>query len=250
MNLKLVIAAVALVISILVSALFSYKTYSTDFPCFYYVASTILDPQASNEDIYRYTEDTENRYSIPEKKEVKDTLLYSVPAAYLLAPLGLMPYYMAKATMIFLNMVAYLFAVAMILKLSNASSRDITWGTAIACLWLPFFHTIGFANIDAFILFLVASAVFAVTSGHPYLCGALFATYLWLNAVNPVLVFLYPVIIGITTALITVFAKSDDYPLLASFAIPAVFLAMPRLEYNHLTLLVFTYGYLLASKKI
>ena len=106
MNLKLVIAAVALVISILVSALFSYKTYSTDFPCFYYVASTILDPQASNEDIYRYTEDTENRYSIPEKKEVKDTLLYSVPAAYLLAPLGLMPYYMAKATMIFLNMVA------------------------------------------------------------------------------------------------------------------------------------------------
>ena len=105
MNLKRIVAAVALAISFLVSAIFSYKTYNTDFPCFYYVASTVLDPQASNEDIYRYADDKENKYSIPEKKEVKDTLLYSVPAAYLLAPLALMPYYTAKTVMIFLNVV-------------------------------------------------------------------------------------------------------------------------------------------------
>lgn len=310
MNSKLIIAAVALATSILVSALLSYKTYDTDFPCFYYVASTVLDPQASNEDIYRYTEDRENKYSIPEKKEIKDTLLYSVPAAYVLAPLALMPYYAAKATMIFVNLLAYLIAVAMILRLARASSREITWGMAISSLWLPFLHTVGYAQINGLILLLVASAVLVVTRGYWHLCGALIAcaalfklfpvaialvfglrswrvlvgffvvfaiaflvpgstkwvstlsnfltddaryatygTYLWLKEVNPVLVFLYPLIIVTMTALITLFAKDDDYPLLASFAIPAVLLAMPRLEYNHLTLLAFTYGYLFASKQ-
>jgi hypothetical protein len=304
---KLIVVAVALTISILVSVLFSYKTYNTDFPCYYYVASTILDPHASNEDVYGYPEDRGNKYSIPEIKEIKDRFLYSIPAAYFLAPLALMPYYTAKTTMIFLNMVAYLFAVATILKLSNVSSRGIIWGMAISCLWLPFLHTIIYAQINALILMLVALAVLAVTRGYPYLCGALLAfaslfklfplaialvlglrnrrvlvglsvvigafflvpgstkwistmsnfvneegrlpIYLWLKAVNPVLIFLYPALIGIVTALITIIAKDDDYPLLASFAIPAVFLAMPRLGYYHLTLLVFTYGYLLASKK-
>jgi hypothetical protein len=209
--------------------------------------------------------------------------------------------------MIFLNMVAYLFAVATILKLSNVSSRGTTWGMAISCLWFPFLHTLGYAQINALILLLVALAVLAVTKGYPYLCGALFAfaslfklfplaialilglrnrrvliglsivfgasflvpgstkwistmsnfvneevrlpTYLWLKAVNPVLVFLYPLLIGIVTALITIIAKDDDYPLLASFTIPAVFLANPRLGYHHLVLLVFTYGYMFASNK-
>ena len=305
-----IIFAVALAISILVSALFSYKTYNTDFPVYYYVASTILDPQASNEDIYRYTEDRENKYSIPEKKEAREFFLYSVPVAYFLAPLALMPYYTAKATMIFLNMVAYLFAVAMILKLANASSREIAWGTAISCLWLPFLHTLAYAQVNALILLLVALAVFAVTKGHPYLCGVLiacaalfklfplavalvlglrnwrvwvgfsvlfgaslltpgsmkwlstlsnfvrddatyatYATHLWLRQIHPVLVFAYPLLIGAVTVSNTLLAKDDDYPLLAAFAIPAVFLGMPRLEYYHLTLLVFTYGYLFASKK-
>jgi hypothetical protein len=307
MNLKLVIVAVVLAMSILVSVLFSYKTYNTDFPLYYYVASTILDPQTSNEDVYRYPEDRGNKYSIPEKTEVKDPFLYSIPAAYFLAPLAWMPYYTAKTTMIFLNIVAYLFAVAMILKLSNVSSREITWGLAISCLWLPFLHTLVFAQINALILLLVALGVLAVSRGYPYLCGVLIAfasliklfplaialvlglrnrrvlvgfsvvfgasflvpgstkwmstmydfvneevrlpTYLWLKAVNPVLVSLYPVLIGIVTAWITIIAKDDDYPLLASFAIPAVFLAMPRLGYYHLTLLMFTYGYLFSSKK-
>ena len=307
MKFKLIIVAIGFAISILVSALISYKTYNTDFPLYYYVASTILDPKASNEDVYRYPEDRGNKYSIPEKTQVRDPYLYSIPAAYFLAPLALIPYYTAKTTMIFLNMAAYLFAVATILKLSNVSSREITWGMAISCLWLPFLHTLVYAQINSLIFSLVALAVLAVTRGYPYLCGALVAfaslfklfplaialvlglrnrrvlvgfsvvfgasflfpgstkwistmsnfvneevrlpTYLWLKSVNPVLVYLYPVLIGTVTALITIISKDDDYPLLASFAIPAVFLAMPRLGYYHLTLLVFTYGYLLASKK-
>lgn len=307
MNPKLIIIAVSLAISISVSMLFSYKTYNTDFPLYYFVASTILDPQASNEDVYRYPEDRENKYSIPEKTQEKNPYIYSVPAAYFLTPLAWMPYYAAKTTMIFLNMIAYLFSVATVLKLSNASGRQITWGTAISCLWLPFLHTLIFAQINALILLLVVLAVLAVTRGYPYLCGALFAVasllklfplavalilgvrnwrvlvgfsivfgasflvpgstkwistmlsfmneevrvpaYLWLKGINPDLVFLIPVLIGAVTALIALLAKDDDYPLLASFAIPATFLAMPRLGYYHFTLLALTYAYLFASKQ-
>jgi hypothetical protein len=307
MNLKLIISAVGFATSIFVSAFFSYKTYNSDFPVYYYVASTILDPQASNEDVYRYPEDRGNKYSIPEKKEAREFFLYSIPAAYFLAPLALMPYYTAKAVMIFLNIMSYLFAVAIILKLGNVSGRWIAFGVAISVLWLPFLQTLSYGQVNALITVLVALAVLALTRGYPYLCGALFAFaslfklfplaialvlglrnrqvlvgfsvvfgasflvpgstkwistmsnflneevrlpfYLWLKAVNPVLSFLYPVLIGTVTALITIISKEDDYPLLASFAIPAVFLAMPRLGFYHLTLLVLTYGYLFSSKK-
>ena len=307
MSRKLVFIAAAFATSIFVSAIFSYRGHNTDFPVYYYVASTILDPQASHEDVYRYPEDTQNKYSIPEKKEARDLFPYSIPAAYVFAPLALMPYYTAKTTMILVNMIAYVFAVATILRSSNATSREITWGTAISCLWLPFLHTLGYAQINALILLLVTSAVLAVTRGYPYVCGGLLAcaalfklfplaialvlglrnrriligfsvvfgasffvpgstawistlsnfmkedvrlpTYLWLKSISPVLIYVYPAFIGIVTALIALFAKDDDYSLLTSFAIPAAFLAMPRLGYYHLTLLAFPYGYLFASKQ-
>src|SRR3990172_1715732 len=67
MNRKFGIVVLAFAVSIFVSALLSYKIYNSDFPVYYFVASTILDPQASPGDVYRYPEDTENKYSIPKR---------------------------------------------------------------------------------------------------------------------------------------------------------------------------------------
>jgi hypothetical protein len=189
----------------------------------------------------------------------------------------------------------------------NVSKWGFAWGIAISCLWLPFLHTLVYAQINALLLLLVALAVLAVTRGFPYSCGALLAfaslfklfplavglvlglrnhriliglsfvigvsllvpgsskwistvsrfviedmgspIYLYLKALNPVFVLLYPLLIGAVTALIAITAKDDDYPMLASFAIPAAFLAMPPLGYYHLTLLVFPYVCLIASKE-
>jgi hypothetical protein len=173
MNWKLLIVAVAFAASIFVSAFLSRMTYNTDFPAFYSAASTILDPIASPRDVYR--DDLDKRYPVPEKKEVKTLFIYSLPVAFILAPLAWMSYYTAKAMMIFLNIVSYLSAVAIILKLGNVPGRWIGWGMGISCLWLPFIATLEHAQVNAIILLLVALAVLAVTRGYPYLCGVLLA---------------------------------------------------------------------------
>jgi hypothetical protein len=308
MNWKLLVVAVAFAASIFVSAILSLKTYNTDFPMYYSAASTILDPEASPEDVY--DADAQKQYAIPERKEVETPYVYSLLVAFLFTPLAWMPYYTAKAVMIFLNIMSYLFAVAIILKLGNVSDRWIAFGVAISVLWLPFIHTLLFGQVNALITVLVALAVLAVTRGSPYLCGVFIAfaalfkffplaialvlglrdrrivigfavvfgatflipgatkwiatilnflnedrgslTYIWVravSAVSPVLFFMYPVIIGSVTAFLAAMAKDDDYPLLTAFAITAVFLAMPRLAYYHLTVLVLTYGYLFSMKE-
>jgi hypothetical protein len=303
MNRKLLIVALGFAASIFVSAFLSRVTYNTDFPAFYSAAATILDPSASPQDVYH--DDLDKRYPVPEKKEVKTLYIYSLPVAFLLAPLAWMPYYTAKAMMIFLNITTYLSAVAIILHLGNIPGRWIGWGMGLSCLWLPFIATLEHAQVNAFILLLVASAVLSATKNYPYLCGALLAIaalfklfplaiglvlgirnrrifigftalfgasfllpgssvwistiwklgktaaplYVWLKTIHPVLVFIFPFLIGSMTALITVMTKDDDYPLLTAFAIPAVFLAMPLLGYFHLTLLVFSYGYVFSSRE-
>ncbi len=303
MNWKLIIVSVAFAVSIFVSVGLSRMTYNTDFPAFYFAAATILDPDASPQDVYR--DDLDKRYPVPEKKEVKTLFIYSLPVAFILSPLAWMPYYTAKAMMIFLNIVSYLSAVAIVLHLGSIPGRRIVWGMALSCLWLPFLATLKHAQVNAIILLLVALAVLSVTRGYPYLCGALLALaalfklfplaiglvlgirnrrvfigfttlfgasfllpgssvwistiwnlgkaeaplYVWLKSMHPLLVSICPILIGSITAFITVMARDDDYPLLTAFAIPAVFLAMPLLGYFHLTLLVFSYGYIFSSKE-
>ena len=53
--------------------------------------------------------------------------------------------------------------------------------------------------------------------------------------------------IAALTALIAYRTVSTDYPLLVAFSIPAVLLTMPILEYYHLTILMFSYVYILTS---
>jgi hypothetical protein len=173
MNRKFIIVSIGFAASIFVSAFLSRITYNTDFPAFFSAASTILDPHASPRDVYR--DDFDKQYPVPEKKEVKTLYIYSLPVAYLLAPLAWMPYYTAKAMMIFINIVSYLSAVAVILNLGNVPGRWIGYGMGISCLWLPFIATLEHAQVNAVILLLVALSVFAVTRGYSYICGALLA---------------------------------------------------------------------------
>ena len=68
-------------------------------------------------DVYR--DDIDTRYPIPEKKAARSIFIYSLPFALLLPPLAWMRYYMVKAVMIFLNIVQYMSAVAIILRLAK-----------------------------------------------------------------------------------------------------------------------------------
>jgi hypothetical protein len=302
---KLIFTAVVIIVCFYFSVFLSRYTYYTDFAVFYYAASTILDPNTPNISVYDI--DTTNKYSIPEATQSHGfTFIYSMPVAYIIAPLALMPYFKAKAVMIFINILMYLGAIAIVLKMGSASGRWFAYPLALLCLWWPFIQNMRQGQVNGILFFLIAIAVFAAIKNRPTICGVFLAIaalfklfpiaiamllgvknwrifascivafsvsflipgslkwfqamsniyggayapiYLWLKQIGLVWFLFYAATIAGFSALVAYRAKGADYPLLTSFAIPAVFLTMPIMEYYHLTLLAFYYSYIIVTTK-
>jgi hypothetical protein len=302
---KLIVVVLVLLVCFFFSVFLSRYTYDTDFPAFYYAASTILDRNTPYISVYDI--DTDNRYSIPEVTDFHTPpFIYSIPAAFIIAPLGLMPYFEAKAAMIFINIMMYLAAITIILKMGGVSGRWFTYPLALLCLWWPFIQTLRHGQVNGILLFLIALAVLAATKNHPILCGIFLAMaslfklfpiaiamvlgiknwrvftscivafavsfiipgslewfqgikniyggnyapiFLWLKQFGLVWYWVYAAIIAGFSAFIVYRAKSVDYPLFASFAIPTALLTMPIIQYNHLTLLAFSYSHIIVTTK-
>jgi hypothetical protein len=295
---KILLAVGLMLCVLLISRYLSRFTVETDFPVFYYAASTVLDPNSPDNSVYEI--DRTDKYSIPERLP---QFIYSLPAAYFLAPLALMPYYEAKTALIFLNILAYIASLMLVLLANKASGRRLVYPLAVACLWFPFIQDMRAGQINAMLLFFLVLAGLFASRDRPTLSGvflgvaALFKLYpigiamvlgvekrrilifclltvgvsfllpgstAWLSAAGKVykdytpaylllsrwgdLCFgLYAAIIAGTTAMIVNRSEEHNYLLFMSFAIPAVFLTMPITEYYHLTLLAFSFTYLLTS---
>jgi len=305
---KLIVSLIILLVSFGFSVFLSHYTYNTDFTGYYYAASTILDSNAPNISVYDI--DIINRYSIPEATEFHGfSFLSSMPVAYIIAPLALMPYFKAKSVMIFINILMYLAAIAIALRLGGASGRWFAYPLAILCLWWPFIHSMRHGQLNGIILCLIAIAVFTATKNHPTICGIFLAIaalfklfpiaiamllgvknwrifascivafsvsfiipgslkwfqalsnnlphfnfvytplYLWLKQFDFGWYWIYAATVAGFSALLVYRSKNVNYPLIASFAIPSVFLVMPLLEYTHLTLLAFSYSYIVVTTK-
>lgn len=302
---KLIFSGVVLLGCFYFSVFLSHYTYYTDFAVYYYAASTILDPNTPNISVYDI--DTTNKYSIPEATQSHGfTFIYSMPVAYMMAPLALLPYFKAKAVMIFINMLMYLGAITITLKMGGASGRWFAYPLAFLCLWWPFIQNMRQGQVNGILLFLIAIAVFAAIKNRPTICGVFLAVaalfklfpiaiammlgiknwrvfagcivifgisfiipgslkwyqamgniyggsyapvYLWLKQFGFGWYWIYAAIIAGFSALFVYRAKSAGYPLITSFAIPAVFLTMPIMEYYHLTLLAFSYSYIIITTK-
>jgi hypothetical protein len=307
-NKPVIVIALALIFCI-PAPYFACHFYNTDFPVFYRAATIVLDRDAPNTDIYNQDREIASKYeaNILEGGG-RGSFVYSVAAAYLLSPLGLLPYYAAKTVTVMLNVVAYLVSVAIALHLAGATGRLFFYPLLLSYLWWPFIDNQLNAQVNSLLLLLVALSVLAAVKNRPKVAGvflgiaALFKLFplviagvlglknwrifaaclaafgasflipgstLWLSAVNtgfyPLLIALYTPIYSYlsqfgfawyafyaaaVTAATAYFAynnREPDYPLLASFAITAMFLVMPIIEYYHLTLLAFPYAYLLAS---
>jgi hypothetical protein len=156
---KLIVSVIILLVSFCFSVFLSHYTYNTDFGVYYYAASTILDPNTPNISVYDI--DTANKYSIPEAIE-NAGFPYSMPAAYIMAPLALIPYFKAKAAMIFINILMYLSAIIIALKMGRASGRWFAYPLALLCLWWPFIQNMRQGQVNGILLFLIALAVLAV----------------------------------------------------------------------------------------
>jgi hypothetical protein len=304
-NIKIYMLIVMLVFIVCyLSFSISNKWYATDFPVFYYAASTIIDPDAPIEAIYRYDVDLYNKYNIPGENPPGLDFIYSLLAAYIMSPLALMPYYTAKTVMITINFFAYLGGVTIALRLGGAKGLTQINLLVLSCFWMPFIHNLKAGQVNAVLFFLISLAVLAATRNRPYLCGILLGitalfkifpiaialvlglknwriliacsvvfgssflvpgslewfsvigniyqgnytpVYLWLKQYSYIWFICYVFCIAGLTALIVYFSKKANYSFLASFAIPAMFLTLPLIEYYHLTMLMFSYAYLLVT---
>jgi len=168
-------------ITILVLGYFFYQisTYleETDFPVFYCAAKIAMDPATPTAKIYDTS--TLMGCKFPEllNQEQRNGLhfIYSIPAAQLLTPLGLLPYFHAKTLIIILNIVCYLAAIHQLLKSISSNSclvKPFRY-CMLASLWLPFQFDIRFAQINS-ILFLAITVATAKASKKPFLSGFLF----------------------------------------------------------------------------
>jgi len=157
---------------------YQISTYleETDFPVFYCAAKIALDPATPISKVY----DTSVLMGckVPEalNQEQKQGLhfIYSIPAAYILAPIALLPYFYAKTLIIILDILCYLATIPQLIKsishkiyLANSFLYSL-----LACLWLPFQFDIRFAQINS-ILFLLIAIATVKAKKTPFLAGFL-----------------------------------------------------------------------------
>lgn len=166
--------------SVVAIGYFSYQISVTlngsDFSVFYCAAKIALDPVIPSSRVY----DTSALLScnVPEvvTHEYRKALhfIYSLPAAYLLSPLALLPYFYSKALVIFVDILSYVIAFQLLLKnvLPDKHSIKSPKYLLLAPLWLPFHCDIEYAQINsAIFLFIVIAAIKA--SKTPSLSGFL-----------------------------------------------------------------------------
>lgn len=148
----------ALVVMVMVGVAFlsrflSLHTCNSDFPVFYHAATTVLDPAAAAAAVYL---PPSTAAEVPEPVSSVGAFVYSLAAAYLLAPLGLLPYYGAKALLIFLDALAFLGALALVSRSNGAAGRLFLYPLAVSFLWPPLLQDLRSGQVNALLLLLLA----------------------------------------------------------------------------------------------
>lgn len=301
---KFIAVSVFIVIGVaLFSSWCAESTYHTDFAAFYRAGSIVLSDTLSATDVYRSDDQDVSKFNIPDNEGFIQ-YRYSMLAAYTFAPLALFDYYTAKTIFIFINIMAYIISVALVLWASGAKERWFVYPLYGFMFWVPFIQNIRWGQSNALILFFIVIGILAaknnrsVATGvslaiatlfkpfalavtmvlclknwrlvisygsfilitllilpgtsewfqsflwppHPWFCYS--AIYLYLNTLGPYYFWSYALIIGAISALVTYYHRHLDYLVIGALAIPAAFLAMPILEIQYPTILIFSYAYL------
>lgn len=164
---KILLTVVALCATAYFSVLLAYSTYNTDFPVFYRAASSVLDSETAGSAVYDFAEI--NKYPVQEL-DTGGAFIYSLAAAYFMAPLALLPYYTAKALIIFLGILSYFTSVIIILRLAGFFGSKQLCLLALSLFWFPFIRDLRFAQINSIMLLLVVLGIYLALK-RPLLAG-------------------------------------------------------------------------------
>lgn len=164
-------------ISLILLYYYSYRlaTYlrGTDFSVFYCAGKTVLDPATPNHLVYDINTLTDCK--IPEiisEDQRRDLhFIYSIPAAYLLSPLTLLPYFHAKSLLITLEVLSFALAVLLLAnKISILHKTKPSKFFLIACLWLPLHNDVILGQINSILLLLITIVCIEIRR-NSYLAG-------------------------------------------------------------------------------
>jgi hypothetical protein len=157
------------------SYLISLKIVGGDFWVYYCAGKIILNPDIPNHMVYDINALT--ACSTPDFSgssfDQKAFFIYSIPAAYLLSPLALLPYSQAKALLITIELLSYAASIPILVNNRQTVARPLPSGYfLLSCLWFPLVVDITFGQINAILLLLITLAIIA-GSRRPYLAGFL-----------------------------------------------------------------------------
>jgi hypothetical protein len=101
----------------------------------------------------------------------KAFFIYSIPAAYILSPLALLPYLQAKALLITIELLSYATSIALLVNSRDKKEHTVPEGIFfLVNLWFPLFVDVTFGQINAILLLLITSATL-VSRKRPFLAG-------------------------------------------------------------------------------
>ena len=171
--LRAALLACALAAVLWASWVLANETANTDFPVLYRAGRIALDPGLTNAQLY--DRGVSAAISIPEvtTAAVEKDMHFNWPAsaAYLLAALTWLPYFQAKAAMVFINIMSYLLALGLFAASLGVSPRANTRLLALSCLWPPFLETLAFGQINGVLLLFITGAAIEARRGHCALGG-------------------------------------------------------------------------------
>ncbi|MEA1946985.1 MAG: glycosyltransferase family 87 protein [Thermodesulfobacteriota bacterium] len=146
---------------------------TADFAAFYCAGRIVLDPTISNDAVY----DQEKMGTVGLKYDIKRRpalYLYSIAATYIFLPFTLFPYGISKIVFNVFNVIIYLSAVAIALRLGGTSGARFIGLMALLLVWAPFFYNQYWLQSNTIVLFVVALGVLLAVRNRPILSGVSF----------------------------------------------------------------------------
>jgi hypothetical protein len=155
------------------SYLFASHIIGGDFDIFYCTGKIILNSDLPNRMVYdANTMMSCTTYEFIERPRGQNAFfIYSIPAAYILSPLALLPYLHAKALLITVELLSYAASIALLVNSRDKNEHTVPEGIFfLACLWFPLFIDIIFGQINAVLLLLITSATL-ISRKETFLAG-------------------------------------------------------------------------------
>ncbi len=141
-----------------------------DVSAFYYAANVVLDPNIPNAAAYN----SDTMYQVSPGYGISlppMPFVYSIASAYLMSPLTLIPYNVAKLVWSNLSLLMYITAVTIVLYIGGTTSIKRMIYLALLLVWLPFVYSQFWLQSNALLILLIALATLSAVKKRPAIAG-------------------------------------------------------------------------------